>query len=1120
MEDSITPPGKDWTSNGMVMTLERNERLEASGLNIGKLGYPYPSGGESAALFGGPDCGPVDERVERPLVADLLDRAVKRRICVVIGAAGWGKTTAVATWLGGRPSAWLRYEDHEGDSDRLLRVLFQALRAHVLPPGAAGADADPVESSVATLCAWLHSSLNNDLVLVLDDLHGLPSGGDAALVVEGLCQRAPERLHLILISRAELPFSLERLRGRGVVTEIHAPDLAFDVSDVEALLRQTTGEGAPRLAERVWEHTGGWPTPVHCAVELLRMIPADQRMDALAGLCQPGQRLHSYLAEEVVGAAPEWVQQLLRRLTIFGEVRSPTEIARGLSAPTAVLAELSRQGLVRRTSRAGWALMPPLREFFEQEASSSDEWKALHVMAANECIEQGAPAKAIHHLLAAEDHAACAALLANQGSVMVEQGDVNAVLQATALPGEYLDDPRIQQVFGQAQEVRGQWAQALQHLQRAGHDQGELEPALAWRVGMIAFARGEFQEVLALTRRTPLDRENTLDETRVLTLAASAYRMRGDLTGLRKMALHARVAARRCGEPRAWAAAHHVLALLAAAEGDWRQANVHCIEAIRTAEQCQDLLRLTWTWVLRAFHQLEAGAPRHALADAETALSLAQRCSNPFFLAHVLTTRARARERLGMLDEAVDDFTTAIDLFQRIGSRFLAWPLGGLGDLYRTRGQLVRARATYEEALTLAEPHHDVFGLSSALMGLARVTAADDLNSAAKFVDRAVELREGLRKVPALLTRGWVALMAGDQPAASAEANRAIVAARQSRNDPGLAEAITLSVLTSSNPTADAASLQEAIGIWHEIGCCLEEAVTRLVASRIDASIPDLDADQASQTLRNHGVDLKSRRAAGPLAVLARSAPAVSIQTLGVFRVLRDGAPIPNNAWKSKKARELLKMLIARRRPTTRDQLMALLWPEVAPAVASNRLSVLISNLRDVLQNHPMDEPSLMVTADGALSLNPAQVRIDVEDFLSQATAALAADRIGASDATSLLTAAAAAHTGGFLEDEAYQEWAAELAEEVQATHIAVLRALTRCLREAGDTDEVMRYTLRLLQQDRYDEEAHLSLVTVLLEARRIGQAHRHYQYYVRRMNEIGIPPRPMPNLKLSGAHR
>jgi hypothetical protein len=39
----------------------------------------------------------------------------------------------------------------------------------------------------------------------------------------------------------------------------------------------------------------------------------------------------TYLAEEVIGVAPEWVHQLLRRLAIYGEARSPLEVARGLN---------------------------------------------------------------------------------------------------------------------------------------------------------------------------------------------------------------------------------------------------------------------------------------------------------------------------------------------------------------------------------------------------------------------------------------------------------------------------------------------------------------------------------------------------------------------------------------------------------------------------------------------------------------------------------------------------------------------------------------------------------------------------------------------------------------------
>jgi ATP/maltotriose-dependent transcriptional regulator MalT/DNA-binding SARP family transcriptional activator len=1064
---------------------------------------------------------PTQDHVERAAVDELLDRAATRRICVVIGAAGWGKTTAVATWSRGRLTAWLRYEDHDGDAERLLAGLLQAVQAHVSVPapglGTMAGEIPQARLSAAAICLWLHSALSEDLVLVLDDLHGLQPDSDAARVVENLCRRAPDRLHLVLISRRELPFSLQRLRGRGLVSEIHAPDLAFDVADVEALLCKTVGKEPPDLSRRVWEHTGGWATAVHCAVEMLRTVQADQRLGAVARLSQPGERFHDYLVEEVISAAPEWVRQLLRRLAIYGEVRSPLEVARGLTDPTTALAELSRQGLVRRGGgdSTGWLLVRPLWEYFEHGAPSATERKALHSAAATECIGRRAPADALRHLLAAGDHAGCASLLVDHGLEIVHSGKLDVVLAAAELPAEYLDDPRIQRVLGQAYQVRGQWAQALQSFQRAGHDRDELEPALSWRVGLIAFAQGEFREVQARTQRARLDQEDTVDETRVFALSASAYRLVGDLVGLRKMAAQARAAARRCGEPRAWSSVDHVLALLAAAQGNWRQADVHWADALRNAEASDDLLQLMWIRASRAFHHYEMGAPRQALADAALVLSLSEQCENPFLVGHALTTRGRACGRVGMLEEAAGNFATAIDLFQRIGSRFLAWPLCGLGDLHRTRGQLVRARAAYEEALALAEPYHDVFGLSSALIGLARIGATDDLKLARERAVEAVELGEELRKVPALLARGWVELMGGDRQRASADANRAAAAARQRRDNPGLAEAITLGVLASNDPV-DTTPLREAIDIWQETGCRLEEAATRLVAARLGEPIPHLDAYLAQQMLREQGVDVDSRRVAGPVGVLVRSAPAVSIQTLGAFRVIREGVPILNSAWKSKKARDLLKILVARRRPTPREQLMELLWPEVDPALASNRLSVLLSTVREVLQPQPVGEGP--VTTDGSVSLNRAQVGVDVEDFLTQATAALDADRRGEPGATAQLAAAVTAHTGDFLEEDFPHEWAVGLAEEVRATYIALLRALSARLRDAGDTDAVVRYTRRMLEHDCYDEEAHLNLVGVLVDAGRLGEARRHYQSYVRRMREIDVQPCPLPKTTRRGS--
>jgi DNA-binding SARP family transcriptional activator len=154
-----------------------------------------------------------------------------------------------------------------------------------------------------------------------------------------------------------------------------------------------------------------------------------------------------------------------------------------------------------------------------------------------------------------------------------------------------------------------------------------------------------------------------------------------------------------------------------------------------------------------------------------------------------------------------------------------------------------------------------------------------------------------------------------------------------------------------------------------------------------------------------------------------------------------------------------------------------------------------------------------LAAIDGAVSLNRAHVRIDVEDFLAQADAAFDAYRAAEPDAIAQLVSAVTAHTGDFLENDPYEEWASAIAEEVRAAHIALLRALVARLRDAGDTDDAVRYTLRLLEQDRYDEEAYRNLIGVLSDAGRFGEARRHYETYIRRMAEIDVRPSPFSEM-------
>jgi len=219
------------------------------------------------------------------------------------------------------------------------------------------------------------------------------------------------------------------------------------------------------------------------------------------------------------------------------------------------------------------------------------------------------------------------------------------------------------------------------------------------------------------------------------------------------------------------------------------------------------------------------------------------------------------------------------------------------------------------------------------------------------------------------------------------------------------------------------------------------------------------------------------------------------------------------------KARDLLKILVARGRPVPRDQLMEILWPDTDPGKAGNRLSVLLSTVRDVLQ--PVMSASQPLATDGtAVWLDPALVSIDVEQFRKAAAQALDAHRSGHPDAADRLAAAARCYTGDLFEDDPYAEWAQPAVEEMRALHQAVLRALIAYRQAAGDVDEVVWHTLRLLGEDPYDEQAHVNLVKVLLAAGRIGEAHRRHAIYRRQMREMGLDPQPIPAPRTASAPR
>jgi DNA-binding SARP family transcriptional activator len=234
----------------------------------------------------------------------------------------------------------------------------------------------------------------------------------------------------------------------------------------------------------------------------------------------------------------------------------------------------------------------------------------------------------------------------------------------------------------------------------------------------------------------------------------------------------------------------------------------------------------------------------------------------------------------------------------------------------------------------------------------------------------------------------------------------------------------------------------------------------------------------------------------------------VQIRVLGRFEVRVGDVPVPATAWQSRKARDLLRILVARRgRVVAREELTELLWPEDDPARTGHRLSVLLSILRTVLDPDRSGVPILLADKSG-VALDPTAVRIDAEEFLADVGHGGRLYEQGSlAEAESMLTEARRAYLGDPFDDEPYADWTAPLREQARAAYLRALRTLARLARRRGDADAAIAGLLAILERDPYDEDAHRSLVSTLVGAGRHGEARRAHARYGEAMRTIGVAP-------------
>ncbi|HEX8626844.1 MAG TPA: BTAD domain-containing putative transcriptional regulator, partial [Catenuloplanes sp.] len=396
---------------------------------------------------------------------------------------------------------------------------------------------------------------------------------------------------------------------------------------------------------------------------------------------------------------------------------------------------------------------------------------------------------------------------------------------------------------------------------------------------------------------------------------------------------------------------------------------------------------------------------------------------------------------------------------------------------------------------------------------LARVLLPDHPAEAARHADEAARHATDELRIPALLAQGWVAVAGGDRDTARLRADEAAALARHSGRRAALAEALELRAAGETDPGRARGALREAQAIWTDAGAVGNAARILVALSRLPGASPDdrFAALMAAERLAagNVAIDL-SGPAVGTAPDTTPRRTDVMVRTLGRFEVQVAGRAVPPAAWQSRRARDLLRLLVARRgRPVPRAQLCEVLWPDDDPTKTGHRLSVLLSIVRGVLDpDRVFPSDHYLLTDAASVALDVTHLRVDVVEFLGAVGhGRRLIDRDAAAEARTVLAAAVGDYRADVFEDEPDVDWAEPLREQARAAYLSALRMLADSHRAARSPAAAVDCLLRLLEKDPYDERAHRALVRTLVAGGQHGEARRAFGRYHEAMRAIAVRP-------------
>ncbi len=262
--------------------------------------------------------------VRRKRLDDRLSEGTAKSVTLVSAGPGSGKTLAVAAWIAaGRtpgPVAWLSLDITDNDPITFWTDLLQSLLGSgVIPEDNSLRDLIPAAAFGVVEAREVRirlAELASPVVLVLDDFHEITD--EQVLEAFGqLVDHLPDKVRLVLLSRADPMLRLHRLRVAGQLTEIRTGDLAFTEPETAELFDRQGIHLQKKQLGVLRSRTQGWPAGLRLAAMSLDPTDVDGGIARFSG---NERSVADYLVGEVIDRLSAEDRDFLLRTSITEKI--------------------------------------------------------------------------------------------------------------------------------------------------------------------------------------------------------------------------------------------------------------------------------------------------------------------------------------------------------------------------------------------------------------------------------------------------------------------------------------------------------------------------------------------------------------------------------------------------------------------------------------------------------------------------------------------------------------------------------------------------------------------------------------------------------------------------------